>query len=224
MITPPASVSGRTNRLRRRGSSGSEAQTQRDRDEGKAEPERIDDQQQRTGERVGAERGEGECGRQVGPDARCPAETEDHADKKCAEHAASPQPLGELEALGAFEQADPDHADDGQAEEDHRDTADDLDDPSAYRPVGDARDPARGEAEEDEDDRESGDVEQRSRQEAEPEAVPFRVAELGGADPGNAREVGGQQRDRAWCEKGSEPGDEGREHRGNREHQPNVKV
>ena len=101
---------------------------------------------------MGAERGEGQRRRQVGPDARRPAEAEDDADEEGAEHAATAQPFGELESLGAFEQADPDHADDGEAEEDHRDPADDLDDPSAHRPVGDPRDPAGGEPEEDEDD------------------------------------------------------------------------
>ena len=173
---------------------------------------------------MGAERGEGQgCG-EVGPDAGGPAEAEDDADQEGPEHAAAAEPLGELEALGALEEADPDHADDGEPEEDHRDAADDLDDPAAHRAVGDARDAPGGEPEEHEDDGEAGDVEQRPGQEPEPEAVPVGIAQLGGADPGDAGEIRGEQRNRARCEEGSEPRDEGREHRGNREHQPNVKV
>ena len=193
-------------------------------DEGQAEAERVDDQEERAGEGVRAERGEGQGGGEVRPDARGPAEAEDDADEEGSEDAAPAEAFGELEARV-------------------RSRRPTLTTPMIARPkritatpptistirpltgaVGDSGDATGGQSEEHEDDGEAGDVEQRTGEQAQAEAVPVRVGQLGGADPGDACEVGGQQRDRARCEEGSEPRDEGREHRGNREHQPKVKV
>jgi len=83
---------------------------------------------------MGAQRGEGQGRGQVGADARGPAESEDDADQEGAEHATAAESLGQLKPLGAFEQADPDHADDREPEQDDRGAADDLHDPPSSPP------------------------------------------------------------------------------------------
>ena len=139
MITPPASVSG-NEPVEAAGEVGERCPEQRNRDEGQPEPERVDDQEERAGQRLRAERGQRERRREIRADAWRPAETEDDADQERAEHAATAEALGELEAAGALEHADPDHTDDRESEEDHRNAADDLDDATAHRPVCNASD------------------------------------------------------------------------------------
>ncbi len=137
MTTPPATVSGRASRVTRRGQLGQRRPEQRDEHERHAQPDGVRDQQDGAARRVGAHRRQRERGREVGPDARRPADAEDGADQEGARNPAPAHPLGQAAARTdrsrSLKRTAPQ---DRQPEEDDHGAAHDLEGASADRALG----------------------------------------------------------------------------------------